>query len=145
MKLLCVCVCVCACRCVFFICLSSGKVQSCNSLLSEHTYHKACHTSVRIPLTSLVPADFLLRCSQRAAETHICTNSHTHTPTRVHTHNHEQTYIHTLLLRGHHAALGLHRRTLDIYPFASLGLFIFYTKTELRVFSNVSLLLWFSL
>lgn len=101
----------------FFLCACPvEKVQSCNSLLSEHTYHKPCHTSVRIPLTSLVPADFLLWCSQRATETHKCTHSHTHThtPTLVHTHIHEQTYIHTFLRWGHHVALGLNRRTLDI-------------------------------
>lgn len=135
----------CVCVLFFSICLSSGKVQSCNSSLSERTYHKACHTSVRIPLTSLVPADFLLWCSQRAAETHICIHSHTHThtPMRARTHNHEQTYIHTLSRLGHHAALGLDHRTLD-RSICVTRFVIFYTKTELRMFANVSLLLWFS-
>lgn len=45
-------------------------------------YHKACHTSARIPLTSPVPADFLQWCSQRAAKTH----GYAHTLTLMLTH-----------------------------------------------------------
>lgn len=104
---------------VFFFLNVLVQWKRCNlaiALLSEHTYHKACHTSARIPLTSLVPADFLLWCSQRAAETHRYTHSHTHThtPLLVHTQIYEQTYIHTSFRRRHHAAFGLNHRTLDI-------------------------------
>lgn len=101
-------VCMRVCVSVCSLCVSSGKVQSCNSSLSvAQSPQGLSHLSENSPHLS-VPADFLLWCSQRAAETHTCTHSHTHT------HNHDQTYIHTFVRRRHHAALGLHRRTLHI-------------------------------
>lgn len=71
------------------------KVRSCNSLLSERIFnHKICHTLVKIPLTSLVPANFLLWCSQRAAGRHPCTHSHTHTHTYTSAHPQSKTNLH---------------------------------------------------
>lgn len=44
--------------------MEKKKALSCNSSLSERIFnHKICHTLVKIPLTSLVPAGFLLWCS----------------------------------------------------------------------------------
>lgn len=82
--------------------------------LSEHTNHKTCHTSARIPLTSLVPADFLCCGAVRGQQRHTDIHTYTQTPVFVHSHNYEHTYIYTLLRRGHHAGFGFNHRTLDI-------------------------------
>ena len=85
---MCVCVCVCVFVCVFWYACPVEKVQSCNSVaIWEHTYHKTCHTSVRIPLTSLVPADFLcgaVRGQQRHTHLYTFAQSHTHTYASAH-------------------------------------------------------------
>ena len=133
--------CVCVFVCVFWYACPVEKVQSCNSFaIWKHTYHKACHTSVRIPLTSLVPADFLCG-AVRGQQKHTHSHNLTHTPTLQHTHSHEQTYIHTLLRQGHHATLGLNHRSLDISICVTQFVHIL-NKTEMRVFADVCLLLW---
>lgn len=124
-----------ACPFFFFSCSHCAcpveKVQSCSSLLSQHTYHKARQglqqefpSPLWYPLTSCCGA---VRGQQRHSDIHILTLVFTHL--RLCTPATEHACIQTLLRWGHHAGLGLNHNPRYIHLRHKVCSYFIFKKT----------------